>query len=157
MGLLMQAHWFLLSWRAYGSLLKTRKRSKFSPSYHFILWGPTIQQASQCIRMEVATLCWLCTYQAHPTHDLCRTCRRGIIFPFYVEGELQVRQVETCPRSYLIHSKGWNENLTPGLSTFNHLDCLTCDVLLWRDRVSTTCQWTLGIFCNLGNICGNKL
>lgn len=102
-------------------------------------------------------MCWLRTYQPHPIHYLCRTCRRGIIFPFYVGGKLQVRQVETCPRSHLIHSKGWNENLTPGLSTFNHLDYITCDVLLWRDHISTTCQWTLGIFCNLGNICGNKL
>lgn len=72
-------------------------------------------------------------------------------------GTPQVRQMETCPRSHPIHRKGWNEDLTPGLSTFNHLDCLTCDVSLRRDHVSTTCQWTLGIFCNLGNICGNKV
>lgn len=75
----------------------------------------------------------------------------------FMWGDTTVRQMETCPRSHPIHRKGWNEDLTPGLSTFNHLDCLTCDVSLRRDHVSTTCQWTLGIFCNLGNICGNKV
>lgn len=56
-------------------------------------------------------------------------------------------QTETCPRSHLISSKGWSDNLTPSCS---NLDYPILGVF-WGDHVSTMCQWVLEIAYNLGN------
>lgn len=124
-------------------LLKTRKRRKFTRSWYFRLCCPFNKEESHCVIMEMLN--------TQLTWSQQNRQGRSPLSILYMR-KLRFREVETCPRSHLIGSKGQSGNLTPGWSDFkHHLVCPTFGVLFWRDHVSGMCSWALGIFHNLGD------
>lgn len=130
-------HIFPLNRKPYGSLLKTRKLSRFSKSLsHSSLpsWSIRIPEYLNRSGHRILTVyvpATACTWFPR---------NAGKESSCHFTGEEIKVQRGRSPRAHLTPSKGWSDSLTPGLSRVKQqLDSPSFGVLLWRDDASTMC------------------